>query len=100
MELSPRKFIIDWFRDKKETLEFRRFAYEYHDYSDTHFVYCEPSPDDLDNTFQALFTDFIIQFEATFKDTSIGLLDENSLTKLEFPEIIFSTFNENYPSGY
>ncbi len=98
--MSPKIFIFNWFLNHREKLPLKKVEYEYHDYSDTHFVYCEPSPDDLDTKYQKLLTDFILQFDAEYKNTSVGLLDEKSLTKLEFPEIIFSTFNENYPSGY
>jgi hypothetical protein len=86
--MNPKEYIVNWFQTNQKRLSLKNVQYAYHNYSDTHFVYCDPPAESLNFDSRMLLNDFIISFEKIFNNEQIGLLDSNSLTKLENPEAI------------
>ena len=78
--------------------------YEYHEYSNTHFILVEPFILNTTEEFELMCADIIIDMIELFPDESIAFITKDSLVHLESPEILFAdevvffeqiTFNKN-----
>jgi hypothetical protein len=98
--MSPREYIFNWFQRNQKKLQFNKIQYSFHDYSETHFIYCEPSVDSLSNESRDLLTELILSFEKLYKDQQIGILDSTSLSRLDNPESFIDTNYSEVNSYY
>ncbi|MBP6532465.1 MAG: hypothetical protein KA285_04225 [Bacteroidia bacterium] len=88
------QYIKDWLISNLEALEVKKVTYEYHEYSNTHCLLFQPEVESLNDEQQLLFVKFISNFENTFIDESILLLDKHSLTQIDSGKVLYERKEE------
>lgn len=81
--------IVGLIHSHANELEIQRAEYEYITLTETHFVYIHPPGlIDIDNK-QELLSKIHYEIAIDFPSASFAFIDNNSLTKLESPELIY-----------
>lgn len=79
------EYIKSWLERNKNSINLESALYEYHPYSETHFLKISPDSILADEKYELILSDFIYGFDTEFPLEGLCLLRNNSLTKLEKP---------------
>jgi hypothetical protein len=86
--MSIENYLKSWISKYKNDLGIESAFYEYHKYSETHFLKLNPEAIIDDDKHQLVLSNLIIDFEEMFPREMLCIIGDNSLTKLENPEAL------------
>jgi|SRR6185312_2558387 len=83
--MKPIEYITGWIENNKDVIAFESILYEYHAFSETHFLKISPDSILTDEQFETILSEFILEFDTQFPSEGLCLIGCDSLTKLEQP---------------
>lgn len=83
--MKPIEYITDWIENNKDVIAFESILYEYHTFSETHFLKISPDSILTDEQFETILSEFILEFNTQFPSEGLCLIGNDSLTQLEQP---------------
>lgn len=89
MKSAQKKFLKSWIEKHANELGINSAKYEYDVASDVHFLEIIPLSILKDKNKNDKLTDLIIEFEETYDNELLCILDQDSITRLERPEVLY-----------